>query len=179
MSKDKLPIQVDPIRLAENAADLHGKLPVEKMPRLCTSLLSPSGEVEVHVKFGVDRQGIRNIEGHVKAELTLECQRCLEPFMYEVVSDFTYGMINAEDDAKALPASYDPVLVKDGSLNIQDMIEEELIVNLPIVPMHDEQDCKIHLPLFVASDKEVLPMAEKESPFKIIESLKVKKPKQE
>jgi uncharacterized protein len=179
MSKDKLPIQVDPVRLAENASDLHGKLLVKNMSRLCTSLLGTDGEVDVAIKFGVDRQGVRNIEGHVKAELTLQCQRCLEPFTYEVVSDFTYGMVNAEDDAKALPASYDPVLIKDGSLNIQDMIEEELIVNLPIVPMHNPQDCKIQLPLLVAADEESLPAVEKENPFKIIESLKVKKPKQE
>jgi uncharacterized protein len=86
--------------------------------------------------------------------------------------------VNAEDDAKALPSSYEPVLVQDGRLNIQDMIEEELIVNLPIVSMHDPKDCQIQLPLEVASNVESLVQVEKESPFKIIESLKVK-PKQE
>jgi uncharacterized protein len=179
MSKDNLPIHVDPIRLAENSAELHGKLLVKNMPRLCSSLLNSEGEVEVHIQFGVDRQGIRNLEGQVRAILTLECQRCMEPFTYEVVSDFNYGMVNAEEDAKALPGSYDPVLVKDGRLNIQDMVEEELIVDLPIVSMHDPKDCKIQLPLEVIGDVEPLPEVEKESPFKIIESLKVKKPKQE
>ena len=178
MSKVNLPKQVDPIRFAENAADLHGKLLVKNMPRLVDSLRAPLGDVAVDIQFGVDRQGIRHIKGQVQTTLTLECQRCLQAFPYEIASDFSYGLVSSEDEAKLLPSSYEPVLVQDGILNIQDMIEEELIVNLPIVSMHDPDDCPVKLPLQVASDEVAAPKVAKESPFKVIESLKVK-PKQE
>jgi uncharacterized protein len=174
MSKDSLPTQVNPIRFAENASILRGTLQLKNMPLLCSSLLMDEGEVQVELTFDVDRQRIRYIQGHVETEVVLQCQRCLESFKYGIISDFMSGLVNSEEAAKALPERYDPLIVSDNQLIIKDMIEEELILSLPIVPMHDPKDCKKSLPLFVADDDTATSFT-KESPFKVIESLKQKK----
>jgi uncharacterized protein len=176
--KDYLPLHVDPIRLAENAVDLRGKLFVKDLPRLVSSVAGSEGEADAVIHFDVDRQGIRYVAGHVHANVTLQCQRCLELFVYKVSSDFNCGIVSGEDAAKALPSQYEPVFMVDGNLLIHDMVEEELLINLPIVFMHDQKDCKIKLPIMVSEDNTTSSEAKKESPFKVIESLKVK-PKQE
>jgi uncharacterized protein len=174
MSKDYLPIHVNPGRLAENAVSLRGLFSIAKMDRLKTSLQMPEGDVEVQIHFGVDQQGLRYIKGQMHTSLTLQCQRCMEALEHEIIADFAYGMVSNEEKAKKLPSHYDPIIVEDQDLNLQDVIEEELIISLPIVPLHASEHCKVQLPL-VAADPELIGAAEKENPFKVIESLKVKR----
>jgi uncharacterized protein len=172
MLNKNLPTHVDPIRFAENAADLHGTLPISAMLRLATSLANTTGDAQVHIQFGIDDR-IKFSKGRVKAELAVQCQRCLEPFVYELNSEFAFGMVATDEKAKELPAKYEPVMVSEAGLNIPEMIEEELIINLPIVLMHDPKDCKVKMPVVVLEDSETA-QPKKVNPFKVIESLKVK-----
>lgn len=171
MSKDYLPTQVNALRLAENATDMHGHLLIKSMDRLCASLYVQDGDVEVRLQFGTDPQGIRFLKGTANTRLTLQCQRCMEPFTHDIKGDFAYGIVSSEEKARQLPKRYDPIFVKDESLNIQEMVEEELILNLPIVPMHCSSDCKVQLPIVVADPQGDV---EADHPFKVIELLKVK-----
>jgi uncharacterized protein len=140
MIKDYLPIQVNPMRLAENAANMHGHLLIKDMARLGASLHTQQGDADA--------------------------------FEHEISGEFAYGIVSSEEKAKQLPGRYDPIFVVEENLNIQDLVEEELILNLPIVPMHCSEDCKIQLPIVVAADPEAV--VEKENPFKVIELLKAK-----
>ncbi len=173
MHKENLPAKVDPFRFAENAISLHGKLLIKNMQRLCASLASDSGEVEVGIEFGVDGQGIHYLRFHLEAQLVLQCQRCMESFIYGIIDDFVVGVVHTEEEAGRLPARYDPVVIKDGFLVIQDVVEDELMVSLPIVPMHDPKECHVTLPLVANSTSELA--VEKESPFKVIEILQSKR----
>ncbi len=175
MHKDTIPTKIDPFRFAENAHDLRGSLLIKDMPRLCESLSSPEGVVTVDILFGIDEQKIKFAKGHLSTRLNLRCQRCLESFEYDIIGDFMSGIVQTDEEADQLPERYDPLIVKDNSLVISDMIEEELLVSLPIVPMHDLATCKVTLP-FTPAD-EIITEAEKESPFKVIEKLRTKRDK--
>ena len=173
MHKDTLPTKIDPFRFAENAHGLQGVLQIKGMARLCESLSATDGTVDVDILFGIDEQGIKFAKGHLSTRLKLQCQRCLEPFEYEIIGSFMSGIVHTDEEADQLPERYDPLIVKDNSLVISDMIEEELLVSLPIVPMHDLGACKVKLPF--ASGVEVTTDAEKENPFKVIEKLRTKR----
>ena len=174
MSKENLlPHKVDPVRFADNGTSLTGKLLVKDMSRLCTSLSNTEGEVTANVIFGVDEQGIRFVRGSFTAALLLQCQRCMKPFDYTISGDFSLGIVQSEEEADELPKGYDPLVVKEDLLAVQDIIEDELIVSLPIVPMHNEKDCKIKLPF--AIDSEETSELSRENPFKVIELLRHKR----
>ena len=177
MSKDYLPLHVNPFRFAENATTLHGHMLLKNMQRLLPSLSLDAGDVEVKLEFGVDSEKFRFVKADIEAPIVLQCQRCLEPFSYTINSHFVSGLVGSEEAAQDLPDYYDPLVVADNTLILQDMIEEELIISLPIVPMHDPKDCKTRLPIIIA-DTSQGEDAVKENPFKVIESLKIK-PKQE
>lgn len=175
MSKEYLPTKVDPFRFADQAIRLQGMLPIKDMQRFSESLYSNEGEVEVNVQFGVDEQKIRYMRGHYTTQLVLQCKRCMERYVQEVSGEILSGFAHTEEEADQLPDRYDPVVVSDGMLAIADVIEDELIIGLPIVPMHSANDCKVSLPLVLSSENsEQVSDVSKDHPFKVIELLRSK-----
>lgn len=171
MQKSTLPLKVDPFRYADNGHSLDGSLPIKNMERLCSSLASDEGDVDVSMVFGKNEQGIRYIKGHLVTHLMLQCQRCLEPFKYEMINHFLCGIVHTEEEAIRLPERYDPLVITEGSLILSDMVEEELIVSLPIVPMHDANVCHAQLP-FESSSSRAETFEKRDNPFKVIKTLR-------
>ena len=167
-----IPEHIDPYRYAEQRLGLDGIVNIADMQRLSSSLHTSHGKVTVHLQFGVDEQDIAFLKGHLNTTLTLQCQRCMEPFDYEIISDFTLGIVNTLDEVNTLPEYYEPALTKEKSLALRDLIEDELILNLPIIPRHELEECKVRLPISgIGSEEET----KTESPFRVLESLKGKK----
>lgn len=175
--ENMLPAKIlDPFRSAENAIHLQGSLQIKNMARLCMSLSSNDGEVVITMDFGIDEQKIAYIRGHYATQLQLQCQRCMESFDQQLEDDFLLGILRSDEEADELPDSYNPVIVsEDNSLTIQDIIEDELIVSLPIVPMHQMNDCNVKLPLSASTQN--AEESEKQNPFKVIEFLRHKQSK--
>lgn len=172
MSKENIPKTIDPFRFADHAFHLRGLLPIEEMSRLGDSLHSKEGEVLVDIQFGVDEQDVRYMQGTYSTQLVLQCKRCMEPYVIEMTGEFMSGLVATFDAADQLPTGYDPIIVNDGILAIADVIEDELILNLPVVPMHPADDCKVKLPLIL--NKDPVSEDERENPFKVIELLRSK-----
>ncbi|HEX4044288.1 MAG TPA: YceD family protein [Gammaproteobacteria bacterium] len=170
MSEKLLPEQVDPFRYAEQGLRLDGQVRLADMPRLGTSLYVVAGSVKVAMQFGRDEQDVAFMQGQLKTMLSLQCQRCLEPYDYEIIADFTLGIVKTIAEANALPERYEPVLVKEGMLALREVVEDELILNLPIIPMHAADACKVKLPLSDA-DWET---SKRETPFQVLAALKEK-----
>ena len=108
-----------------------------------SSVIADDTPVAVQLNFGIDEQQIKFVAGHLEARLKLQCQRCMELFEYEMKCDFALAILDSEKEIKSLPARYEPMIINDGVLSIVDMVEEELIVSLPIVPMHDTENCPV------------------------------------
>ena len=172
MSKEnQIPNRVDPFRFADQAISLEVVLPLKQMARLQSSVLDDNSDVLVKINFDVDEQGVRFVRGHYSTEVTLQCQRCMESLKHEITGDFLSGIVRNEVEADQLPQGYDPLIVKDGTIFISEIVEEELIISLPIVPMHPIDSCKVSMPYSVGESLE----PEKENPFKVIELLHSKK----
>lgn len=167
-----IPEFVDPYRLAEQSLQLDGLVKLVDMQRLKASCMNigDTDAATVSMQFGVDEQKQPYIKGHMHADLGLQCQRCLERFTYEIISDFALGIVKSLDEEKALPDHYEPAMVRDGQLALRELIEDELILNLPIIPRHEPDVCKVKLPHADAGWDE----SESENPFKVLQSLKHK-----
>src|SRR5579862_4221042 len=132
MSEKFIPEHIDPFRYAEQGLSLSGILKVSEMQRLGTNIASHEDIVTVDLQFGIDEQGITFLKGHLDTKLTLQCQRCMDPFIYEIISDFVLGIVDTLDEANALPEHYEPALAQEGMLALRELIEDEVILNLPI-----------------------------------------------
>ncbi len=168
-----IPEHIDPHRYAEQHLRLDGVVKIAEMQRLSTAVNTSNKNdlVTVNLEFGVDEQKIIFIRGQVKTKVLLQCQRCMEPFVCEIMSNFVLGVVNNLDEAKSLPEHYEPALTQEGHLALRELIEDEIILNLPLIPRHEPEDCKVKLPLKDADWKK----SDKENPFRVLESLKGKK----
>jgi uncharacterized protein len=72
------------------------------------------------------------------ADVILQCQRCLQPLDEAVHVDRHFRFVADEDTAAALDDEVeDEVLALPKSLNLRDLVEDEMLLALPLVPRHD------------------------------------------
>ena len=171
MSK-RLPEFVDPLRLAEAGQGLKGRVAVASMLRLTTMLgLTPQfpaqRDVDAELVFGVDGHGVLHVLGSLRAELGAVCQRCLQPMELPFQVDIALGMARTLDEAECLPGDYEPLMVVDGEpQSLAAIIEDELLLALPPVPMHRIGQCPAESDtLSGAAVAEDLPPEGKKRPF--------------
>ena len=146
-----------------------GKLPLAAMSRLRDSLANREGEVAYAIEFGKDEIGVAHMCVRADATLPLMCQRTLEVFGLPVHVDATLGLITREEDEAALPGNYEPLLTTDGQIKLADVIEDELILALPVVPL------KPDAPARVWSDTEEPQEEPQVNPFAALKKMKVAK----
>ncbi len=112
-----------------------GKLPLASLQRLCGSLAAPDGDADYDLEFGKDELGVAYIAVRVDADLPLTCQRTLDVYRQPVHVEQRLGLIGDESEEAALPPGYEPLLIPDGEVSLTDVIEDELILALPVVPL--------------------------------------------
>ena len=134
------PSRFNPELLARQSERLSVAFPLAQCRRLAELLADDSGEL--NGSFKVSRQGKRlSAKGHFDTVFTLICQRCLSTYQHGVAADFDFALVNNQDEADALPEELDPVLLADdGMLHVVDMLEDELILQVPTVPKHADVD---------------------------------------
>ncbi|MEO6926625.1 MAG: YceD family protein [Rhodanobacter sp.] len=149
-----------------------GTLPIANMRRLCEALASSDGEVSFELDFGRDSLGTNYVDVRASAPLTLTCQRTLEPFVLPVALQTRLGLIGQESDEAGLPPNYEALLVaEDGRLHPADVIEDELLLVLPLVPVNPES----RLPDEVTSHdptEDSVGENRSENPFAVLRELK-------
>lgn len=164
----KLPQQVYPFRLAESGRVIQGQMPLSQMKRLADIAKTTSNQVDVTLSFGVDDTGTRFMQGSMRTDVCLICQRCLESMPYTVNAEILLGFVRSGDEADCLMGEYDPWIVKGVAVRLADMIEDELILCLPQVPMHPVEDC----PSGTLIQTEGSVVEDRKNPFAMLESLK-------
>lgn len=136
-----LPQYVEPLRLARQAARFSGAIPVADLPRLAAMTHDGCGSVAFEMVFGRDAGGIHNITGSFSAQVTLVCQRCLQPLQTEVTARLNMGIVQGAQEAKLLPAEYEPLEVGAEPVPLLQLIEDEVLLALPFAPLHTTGQC--------------------------------------
>jgi uncharacterized protein len=154
----RLPERIDPPRLAEREARLCGHLSLARMERLRASLCDGEGTAFIDMRFQRDEQGRDMAVGDVMARLPVRCQRCLEPMEIAIATAVRLAFTDAEGETPP-PAGYDAALPVDGTISLSDLVEDELMLALPMAPMHE--DCPVGVWRRYLSDR-----APSEAPWK-------------
>jgi uncharacterized protein len=175
----RLPEFIEPYRLAETRRILTGEIPIARMKRLGPLLLNDDGEAHVNLVFDVDEIGQANVTGDVKASVTMQCQRCMERMVVEVNAKVSLAFVNTEKQAQDLPSYYEPLIVEDET-SLSDLVEDEIILALPVVPLHEPEQCIIqdqHIgqAQSTVTDSDSGNTEQRENPFAILEKLRTKK----
>ena len=150
---------------------MKGQLPLSQMKRLADIAKTTSNQVDVTLSFGIDDTGTRFMQGSMRTDLCLLCQRCLESMPYTVNAEILLGFVRSGDEADCLMREYEPWIVKGIAVRLADIIEDELILCLPQVPMHPVEDCPSGALMLTEGSL----VKERKNPFALLESLKRRK----
>ena len=133
----------DPFELAEKGGSWIGSIPIRQLQRLRLYLQVDAGEVAAEIHFAVDPTGQPYATGSLSGRFRLVCQRCLETVDLPFDHTFNIGFVRSEAEMDQLALCYDPMVVDEGAcIHINDLVEDELILLIPIVPKHDDMaDC--------------------------------------
>nr|VFK39482.1 MAG: uncharacterized protein BECKSD772F_GA0070984_104010 [Candidatus Kentron sp. SD]VFK44573.1 MAG: uncharacterized protein BECKSD772E_GA0070983_104010 [Candidatus Kentron sp. SD]VFK79028.1 MAG: uncharacterized protein BECKSD772D_GA0070982_103310 [Candidatus Kentron sp. SD] len=171
----ELPKLVYPLRLARSERVLRGRIALARMDRLQPLLATDVGCVEVNLDFGSDDQGYLSIQGKMRTELRLICQRCLGAMPFRVESDIRLNMISSDSQTakhlkKQISPGFEPLVVMDEgtAMTLSDIVEDELILTLPAVPRHPDDACGIVGRSRIA---ESTYYDDRNKPFSVLESL--------
>lgn len=138
---DSLPAIIDPIGLADKGVRLRGDLPLADMQRLMQTGAEGQGSVAIDLRFGRDAEGHRRLTGHIDAVLSLPCQRCLQGLCLTLALAPDLVLITAGTREDAVPEGADTLTV-DAPVSLSQVVEDELILALPMMPMHPEGACE-------------------------------------
>ena len=165
----RLPVRVDPFRLAETERVLEGGLEISKMPRLSKLAHKAGGQVECELRFH-KMAGDCYLSGRLEASLRLTCQRCLEDFDLPVKSDFSLLPVESDAMAERVQEYAEPLIVENDELDIATFVEDELLLSIPGIPRHENlEECHgYELPETTGTIEE----PEKQNPFAVLEQLK-------
>jgi uncharacterized protein len=112
-------------------------VPVASFQRLAKSLASHAGEITYAIQGQYDRQS--HIKLSLSGVLVVICQRCISELLFPIKIETTLTLFFSEeaiDDAEALNPDIEGILF-DKKLDLMTLIEDELILALPMTPMHD------------------------------------------
>jgi uncharacterized protein len=135
------PDRVDCAHLAANAAVLERVYPLGEMSRLQDLLAAPQGSVHASFIFGKGDSGRVGATVAVESIVQLVCQRCLQGIAYPLA-----GRSEVEFAGSVSPGATEMqreiYVMDEGLVSLRELAEEELLLALPIVAMHEPHVCE-------------------------------------
>ncbi len=134
-----LPRTIGLAKMIAHEGIVEGQVAASELSRLTGVLANEEGYAAVKLSFAKDEQNRRCISGELSALINVFCQRCLSAMPLQLEQTLSLAAVGDEEAGKQLPASLDPVLVEEDELSLYELIEDELLLALPIVSMHAEK----------------------------------------
>ena len=159
---------IDPERIAEKPMVFEGTVALQDFPRLAETLATPETSLIYKVTARLDRQRRKVVSCIIEGFVFLTCQTSLEAFRHELSIEERLVLV---DDEAGLPpieeeSDAEDYLVADEPLSVLDLVEDAILLALPMVPRK---------PGLEGAQTAGQEKARGESPFAALASLKKRK----
>ncbi len=132
---------IDPYKVAKKAAKLELQVSPDSMPRL-VEVVKEVGVVSVELEFFWDQQKRLRARGPVSTQIQIVCERCLEPMPLSLNIAVDAAIVWDEEQASQLSSDLEPWMGLNELIDIHSLLEDELLLALPIMPAHEQENCK-------------------------------------
>lgn len=185
MKRSHEPLRLDVAAFAADGGALSGQWPGDTLTRLAESQSPPQDVALGDVRWQAqgERRAVTGGEAETWLMLSadtrvwLTCQRCLQPFEVPLGLARRLRFVRGESQAEALDAeSDDDVLALGRSLDLRELVEDELLLALPLVPRHGQ--CPQPLPMSAGDAPPADAAVERANPFAVLQALKTDRDQQ-
>ena len=130
------PLEVE--RVSRGEAAFEFDIALADLARVAARADQLGGSVSGIVRFG-RRDGTATAQVVMHGTALMRCQRCMQPVSLPVSSSVRMALLQSAGDTAAVPEPLEPVLAAGGRVSVGELVEEELLLSLPIVPLHGAQ----------------------------------------
>jgi uncharacterized protein len=131
------PLEVE--RLADGEADIDFAVPLAELSGLRESRTGVRGNVQGRLHFARE-EGVPVADLRFNGTVSLQCQRCLQPMERALEAESRFALVGTEAEAARIPLEREAVLAPGGRISVAELLTEELLLVLPIVPLHEESE---------------------------------------
>ncbi|MFZ2302953.1 MAG: YceD family protein [Gallionella sp.] len=140
---------IDSLDFAGNGRQISSEVPVAGLPRLLDALEDAQGALEYKIRGSTDKQGNPLLEVCITGNCRLRCQRCLGAMDHAIRIDTrlllrdqaSLNALDSSDVAGGEEEEFDSILA-DAHLDVLNLLEEEILLSLPIAPRHELGSCQ-------------------------------------
>lgn len=141
---DGLPGTLDPIAFARDGSTLEGNTDLEHLPRLRQAgVLELFGTLAWRIDGERTRDSLERLREFLHVQIafvpTMTCMRCLEPVHLDPIASHR-ALRLAASEAQAAQEDQEAgdvdVIAATGPLDFAQLVEDEALLTLPMVPMH-------------------------------------------
>jgi uncharacterized protein len=162
------PFVIDAFDFCRVKESREGERSVAEFARLSEEVANTTGSVHWSVQGGTHALGYPMLHVSVQANVQLMCQRCLTPYTFEIESESVLVLAKNEDAADEMEekmADEDvDVIVGSKTMNFIDLIEDEVLLEIPLSPRHEV------CPDQVGQNVEAAASVKKTSPFEVLKN---------
>jgi uncharacterized protein len=110
----------------------------------------------------------------IKGRIHLVCQSCLQDCGLDLAQESRFLMVATEAEADAYPIEDDQQepLVASQHFDLLELIEDEILLSLPLIPKHPEGACQPHASSFGEDSAEAGVPEKPQNPFNILKNMK-------
>jgi uncharacterized protein len=123
-------------QLADTGAAFEYELAVAQLPGFPLHRSAGAGTVRAQLRFGRE-QGWPVAQVALEAEVDMICQRCMHPMRVRVGAVSPVLLVDSEQAGENAPEGSETFLAAEGRISNAALIAEELMLALPIVPLHE------------------------------------------
>ena len=161
----------DPFRFVKSGDTLEREIELQASGRL-EGLISKASSLSVRLTPNYDAPRAQ-LAGEINGQLIRQCQVCMDDLAEPIALEFLLCPVSSEEQAEQLDEQYEPLVVVDEQVALEDIVIDEVILNLSVTCSHNEVMGKTCIAAEAFSVGEI-PEEKKVSPFEVLKSVKPK-----
>ena len=168
-----LPLRIDPALFARQGRQIEGDLAIQDMPRIVD--LTPNPETKLHVTMSFSTSSLQFplVKGTIRGQVVQTCQRCLGDVVVEIDQPFELLLVSPDSVELAAQEGHELFEFAGQFISTIELIEDETILALPIVPKHESIDqCDPVAKKWIAEKEHEPAEIKRENPFSALKNLK-------
>lgn len=131
---------LDALHAARTRITVDRRFAAGDLPRLLEAGAGEKSQLNATFRF-TQIEGKAAVDGSLTGDVWLTCQRCTQPVAIAIDESFEVVIVADEDATPDAFGGYEPIAVEATRLDLQWLAEEQTLLALPLVPMHEPDEC--------------------------------------